>query len=162
MSFYFLGDASCIETKVFNKHMTQQVLHKFRHKVKSLGLEEFADYVKILTDTWKASRHLTAEDTDEHKKCANRFEKFLLDYRNNLIFTPVETLKLFERTNFNIYSCQVDLLRDESYLMDMMLNVTGVKHSHFSIGNCYHGSFSDNTKGGITLRKKVIETMNKI
>ena len=164
ISFYLHGDASCIETKTLNQHLTQKVQNEYRSAVNELGIQA---YMKSLEDKIKNLKSAKQYGTDnvgeeKHKKCAKNYERGLLNYQNNILFTPPEKLKLLNKTHFNIYSCEVDLLRDDTYVMVAMLQSLNISHTHIHTGNCYHGSFNDNTSAGTTLRGKVVKSINSL
>ena len=164
MAIYFFGEATCSETKELNQHMTQNVQRKYRSAVKELGIEE---YIKLLEDKIERFKSVEKQETggigdDEHHKCAKRYEEFLLKYQNNILFTPPEKLKLLNKTHFNIYSCEIDILRDDTYVMVAMLESLNISHTHIHTENCYHASFNDNTLAGKILQEKVVACMSSL
>ena len=141
-----------MQSKVTNEHLTQKVWEKYLLKTKEFKLKNFPQPV---TSHFKSSK-------DKSSDCAARLEPMLLDPRNNIIFHEKDQLQRLNKTDFRLYSCEVDILRDDSYLMASMLDALEVKYNHVNIESCYHGSVhSTNAVGGEQLRQELIRSMRR-
>ena len=103
----------------------------------------------------------TTDAKNHDADCQTKLENQMLDSKNNIVFAAANELKRLNNTLFNVYSCEIDLLRDDSFFMAAILGSLGVDYHHSHIENCYHGAFNDNTKGGISLMDDVIRQMKK-
>ncbi|XP_063729745.1 arylacetamide deacetylase-like [Symsagittifera roscoffensis] len=156
-NLFLLGNGDCTETKLRSQHVSKRVWSEFKGRVETLAIWNTYPLSKMNIEKIDPTTNAKNHDAD----CQTKLENQMLDSKNNIIFAAANELKRLNDTRFNVYSCEIDLLRDDSFFMAAILGSLGVDYHHSHIENCYHGAFNDNTKGGISLMDDVIRQMKK-
>ena len=150
ISWTLAGDVSCFDSVLKSEHVSEAVLEKIRSVVLNQGLTELPNKKSLKPNQWKSSDN----------ECSRKLEKSLLDPRANLVFMPKELLANLNKTKVFIQSCEVDVLRDDSFVFAQLLRSHNVAVEHIHLPNCYHEAINYNDNAGKTLKNAINGKVN--
>ncbi len=151
LSWYIVGDLSCAKAVLQNEHVSQAALSKFQQVVQTHKLQELSNKQKLEVDQWRASDN----------ECSRKMEKSFMDWRAHLMFTPREMLVGLKKTKLFIYSCEYDVLRDDSFLFAKLLGSMSIGVNHEHVESCYHGCMFDDNDGTASLMDKFYKNIKQ-